>query len=460
MTRAKDEALAGLADQANVAQFLSVDPTGEQRFVRLREFPREPNRKATPEAVDSLFSRASYGTVNVRSFRAHGPSEARKSSPFAYGVRSRADVLDIVHRNGEDGLYSIVNETVPVEDGGVSGVALGGIVEFSPDDTPRCVEKPGTVALPHDIAIQLLRTVYGFGPDIRNLADQRLEWSIHPRRVGLLHTHTLVWEIEEVPRSHTKANLQWPNNFSRFLGDKVFGLLLADALGAPVPRATVVSRRVAPFDFGRRTGLSERWLRTAPAEPVPGYYPTTFGWHDPVGLLSQVESPGSVSAILAQDGVDASFSGALLPANDGGSVIEGVRGRGDRFMLGEAGPEPLPTDVIKAVSTIADQLAEKLGPIRLEWAMDESGPWILQVQQAAPVGGYVSIVEREAQAWHRFDAALGLDALRDLIAGLEGTGSGIVLAGGVGITSHFGDVLRRAGVPSRLEVGPAVNGGG
>jgi hypothetical protein len=37
---------------------------------------------------------------------------------------------------------------------------------------------------------------------------------------------------------------------------------------------------------------------------------------------------------------------------------------------------------------------------------------------------------------------------------LQGTGEGIVLAGRVGITSHLGDLLRRARIPSRIEDAP------
>ena len=47
-----------------------------------------------------------------------------------------------------EGYLTIVNETIDIHDGGISGVALAGIVEFAPDDTPRAVEQPGVAALP------------------------------------------------------------------------------------------------------------------------------------------------------------------------------------------------------------------------------------------------------------------------------------------------------------------------
>ena len=52
--------------------------------------------------------------------------------------------------------------------------------------------------------------------------------------------------------------LDWPNRFSRFIGDKVFGLLVADLIGLDVPRATVLARRIGPFVFGRRTGSRDQ----------------------------------------------------------------------------------------------------------------------------------------------------------------------------------------------------------
>ena len=59
-----------------------------------------------------------------------------------------------------EGLFVIANETVDVSDGGVSGVIQGGVAEFAPDDTPRCVEKAGTASLPMDWALALIETVY------------------------------------------------------------------------------------------------------------------------------------------------------------------------------------------------------------------------------------------------------------------------------------------------------------
>jgi hypothetical protein len=57
----------------------------------------------------------------------------------------------------------------------------------------------------------------------------------------------------------------------------------------------------------------------------------------------------------------------------------------------------------------------------------------------------------EPERFHPLETAQGIDALRALIARIEGTGEGVVLIGHVGVTSHFGDLLRRARIPSRIE---------
>ena len=55
--------------------------------------------------------------------------------------------------------------------------------------------------------------------------------------------------------------------------------------------------------------------------------------------------------------------------------------------------------------------------------------------------------------YHRFDVTKHIDELRDLIARVQGTGEGIILAGNIGVTSHMGDLLRRARIPSHIEPG-------
>jgi hypothetical protein len=91
------------------------------------------------------------------------------------------------------------------------------------------------------------------------------------------------------------------------------------------------------------------------------------------------------------------------------------------------------------------------GTIKLEWAFDEELVWILQMQQIEHAIHDSIIVPGEPEHFRRFDVARGIDQFRDFVADVTNAGDGVILAGGVGITSHFGDILRRSGIPSRLE---------
>jgi hypothetical protein len=146
MAPLKDDVLSRLAARANVAQFVSFGPAADlpQRHSCLRDHRPGHRFGSAEEAVETLLALASGGSVNVRSFRAGAP----KGGPFTYGLARRDDVLATLRARAGEGLHTIANETVDVDDGGVSGVALGGLVEFAPGDTPRSVERPGTVASP------------------------------------------------------------------------------------------------------------------------------------------------------------------------------------------------------------------------------------------------------------------------------------------------------------------------
>jgi hypothetical protein len=448
MVPLKDEMLSRLATQANVAQFVSFGPGDDlpQRHSCLRGHAPGHRFASAGDAVGALLSLASGGSVNVRSFRAGAP----KGGPFSYGLTRRDDVLAVLRARAGDGLHTIANETVDVHDGGVSGVALGGVVEFAPGDTPRSVESPGTTALGHDHAMALLRTVYGFTPGLDGRPGERVEFSIHPLAAGVRQAHTILWERERVDPVSLAPRLTWPNRFSRLLGDKAFGLLVADLLGLPVPATTVVGRRVAPFSFGRPTGSAERWLRTCPAEPVPGRFPTQRGWRDPFTLLAAEDPSGAdVVAVLAQEGVGARWSGAALPDAGGGLLVEGVPGFGEDFMLARAAPGPLPDRVVDDVRQLGARAAAALGPVRFEWSHDGGTAWVVQLHQATTTATRTTIHPGTPARWRQFDPALGLERLRDLIAAVD-PGDGIELTSDVGVTSHAGDLLRRAAIPSRL----------
>jgi hypothetical protein len=448
--RLKDDALFEMAHRTNVAQFVSFNPDGQQRHSAVLGCEIDASFNSSLEAIELLLARSVEGRVNVRSFHPDHP----KSLPFIYGLEKASDASEAAAKLGADGLYTIVNETIDVNDGGVSGVSLGGIIEFSPDDTPRCVERPGTVSLSAERAVRLLKTVYSIAIPQTPFLDShtRVEFSIHPLRQGYRESHVICWEIEEVDEHKLDAHLRWPNNFSRKIGDKAFGLLMADLFGFRVPRTTVVPRALAPFSFGADTGSSETWMRTCPVEPEPGKFSTTHGWSDPFQTLAQEDPAGSrIASILAQRGVTARYSGATIPSTRKDDInVEGVSGVGEDFMLGQSETDKLPASVTAAIADLANSLSEHFGRTRMEWVHDGTQPWILQLHQTRSRVQRGIIYPGSASEWVTFEPSDGLDALRQLIRDVKGTGVGVLVVGGVGATSHVGDLLRRAKIPSRL----------
>jgi hypothetical protein len=223
----KDASLDHLANIGmNVAQFVSFAPQNRkptQQYSRI--VGRTPNDHFTNarEAIAELLARSADRSVNVRSYE---PFNAQ-SREFLYGISSVDEAIAGLNRLTAGGLHTIVNETVDVKDGGVSGVLMGNVLEFAPDDTPRCVEKSGTAALPRGWGRELLSTVYRFPVELDVPLASRLEFSLHPRPRGWRQTNILTWEFSEQTAMTAKPRIAWPNRFSRLLGDKVYGLLIA-----------------------------------------------------------------------------------------------------------------------------------------------------------------------------------------------------------------------------------------
>jgi hypothetical protein len=449
----KDASLDRLADLFNVAQFVSFAPSPKgpvQQFSRLADASPNVRFGSTADAVRELFRKSAEGTVNVRSFDEDRP----QSREFIYGLETADDVLSALSRLSAEGLFTIANETIDVSDGGVSGVAMGEIVEFGPDTTPRGVEKTGFATLPRDWAQTVFSIVYGATPDFDFATRNRIEFSLHPRARGYRQTPVLYWELGESGAFPAKlADARWPNDFSRMIGDKAYGLLVAHAAGMPVPRTTVIGRRVAPFTFGEPTGSNETWLRTCPTEQQPGRFSTFHGWKDPFLLMEQ-EDPGhdAIASVLSQASVPAVWSGAAIETSDGELVIEGVRGTGDRLMLGAAAPAELPPEVKGAVTALHGLLRHRVGDVRFEWVFDGRKTWLVQLHRGATASSATVIVPGEASEWVIFHAADGLEALRDIIRNLP-VGAGIVIDGAVGLTSHVADLARKARIPTRIGTG-------
>jgi hypothetical protein len=445
----KDRSLDELAKTGNVAQFVSWVPSTGSRLSQTysRVLGYEPNHvfSSPMEAVVALLASSPEKAVNVRSYAPESP----RSREFIYSRESALEVVAAVQRLAAEGLHVIVNETIDVGDGGVSGVLQGSLIEFAPDDIPRCVEKPGVASLPTALGLRLLETVYGFQPDFGR-ANGRIEFSVHPRPRGWRSTHTVLWEQEDADDSCPPANLAWPNRFSRHIGDKLYGLLMAHLIGLPVPETVAICRRVAAFRFGQSTGSAERWIRTCPVEQEPGLFTTSKGWTDPFALLAKEDPRGNrIASVLSQAAVPAQYAGASIMTAAGELVAEGVRGDGDLFMLGEKARDEVPPSVVRAVTRTVKKAQAILGPVRTEWVFDGTQAWIVQLHLGATQSRGSVLVPGDAEHWTPFHVADGLDELRSLISTLDGS-TGIELNGHIGMTSHIADLIRKAGHPARI----------
>lgn len=374
----KDASLDWLAEQGmNVAQFVSFLPDKarpQQAYSRVAGRDANELFANMESAIDCLLNASVDHSVNVRSYEPHNP----QSREFIYGLTKIDDAVNAVKRLSSEGLHTIVNETIDVSDGGVSGVLLGNVLEFAPDDTPRCVEKPGTASLPRGWGCELLSSVYGFPVRLDVPFLSRLEFSLHPKPLGWKASNIVTWEYSEEQHIDGGPQIAWPNKFSRLIGDKTFGLLVAHHLGLPVPLTTVVNRRISPFTFGLPTGWNEIWIRTAPHEQMPGLFTTHRGWIDPFVLL-RAEDPSDlrISSVLAQSGVRPVYSGALIVSGEGKIIVEGRAGAGDTLMVGESNPEDLPAAILKDVRELYDRVEELLGAVRIEWVHDGANVWIV-----------------------------------------------------------------------------------
>ncbi|MBY2988684.1 hypothetical protein [Rhizobium leguminosarum] len=445
----KDQKLDHLAERFNVAQFVSFGPGDHgpvQQYARLSGATPNHPFSSVPAAVEALFAQSAEGTVNIRSF-----SEAdSQSREFLYALDTVDDVVSAIRRISSEGAYTIANETIDVSDGGVSGVAMDGLVEFRPDSTPRGVEGPGFASLPLDWALSVFNTVYGIDVSLDQARDARVEFSLHPLKRGWRQSHLIFWEYGEVDHFDRSAEVIWPNDFSRMIGDKAYGLMIANLIGVPVPKTTVIGRRVAPFSFGSDTGSAERWIRTSPIVQVPGKFTTAKGWLDPFKLVHNEDPDGTaLASVLSQQSIPAVYSGAAIEGADGEFIIEGAAGSGEGFMLGTTAPQVMPEDVVAAVSQIRSELSKHLGSVRFEWVFDGSGVWVVQLHTGASQSAGRAIVPGEADHWVVFSVSQGLEALRELLRSLP-PDTGIQLDGAVGRSSHIADVVRKANVPTRM----------
>jgi len=353
------------------------------------------------------------------------------------------------------GYHVIVNETIRVNDGGFSGVLLGSLMEGAPNETPRCVESAGCMRLPRSIGFRLIKAVYGFDFHIPYQERSRVEFSIHPNRVGYHRDFQILWQegLYDGPLP-TSPRIEWPNKYSRAMGDKAFGILIGHLLGMPVPRTTVFGRNIPQFTFGTPTNCGEpAWIRTAPRVQCPGQFTTKRGQADPFAIMSKDDPDGTlIAAMLFQDGVAASYSGSAITGSDGKLVVEGCGSYGDGFMVGIVPKGDLPERVREEALFLGSRLREELGDVRYEWVFDGEKAWLVQLHTGRVETLGDVIYPGEPDEWLQYEAMKGLEGLRKMVREREFLNGafGIELMGDVGLTSHFGDLLRKAKVPSKI----------
>ena len=256
--------------------------------------------------------------------------------------------------------------------------------------------------------------------------------------------------MQKVPKDTV---LYWPNRVSVEMGDKAFGLLMANLRGLRVPKTTVIGRSFPMCTFGTSPAYRERlWLRTCPLKETPGKYPTCWGWNDPFRLMQEADPLHTeIASLLIQEGVQAVYAGAAITDADGNAVVEGKSGLGDVFMVGEQGPEILPQIVVDAVKDFYRQACSIFGPVRFEWVFDGKDVWCVQLHLGVSLSRGRTIYPGEAANWKEFQVVSGIEALRALAQEAERENFGIVLRGNVGVTGHFAEILCKSKVPSRVE---------
>lgn len=443
----KDAILDWLGERGNVAQFVSFGVDLRQRYCRLRGFARNHLFSSFEDAVSALFRVSGEGQVNVRTFKPESP----QGNPFRTRLSTVGSASSQIAELAKQGYYCICNELVNEADGGISGVAHGDWLEFAPDIFPRDIEKKEVTALPRALGLKVIERVYGHRPALDYPFKQRVEFTVTVERRGHRGDRTIIWEVFDSAPPPNSPRILWPNPFSRMIGDKVFGLVVADALGFLVPFTVVVPRRIAPFTFGRATGSQEHWLRTCPREPEPGYFTTNRGWIDPFLLIAKEDPNGEwIRSVLSQDGVLALCSGKVLTLTDGAPLVEGVQGVGSELMMAQRPPESLPEAVKLRVGQLHKRLADCLGETSFEWADDGHRTWLLQLHLGASSSTETVIYDGPADTFHRFLVKDGLKELYRLVEYVKDRKEGIILVGRVGITSHMGDLLRRERIPSRV----------
>lgn len=465
-TSSRDERMIAISGSANIANFVSFDGSGRLRFARLgTRSLRNSSQVPLKDLLENLLS--SVGRVNLRFF-APGASTGARMVPDVSDLKTL--FMTSEQCIAEDG-YVIVSEAIALDDGGISGVVVHDVVEFMNGVTPRFVDQSTSKfpQLPTSVGEKMLRAIYG--NDVNLLLfdkELRVEFSVHPNPVGHLGRRMIVWDAYHAPASSAlRPMIEWPNVYSDWLGDKLYGLLVADAVGLTVPKSVgwlhprIESEHESVFErwtpslgvrFGQDTGSTDEWLRSSPSRRDPGKYPTlkSSSKMDPLDWMAQIDPNGrNIRSVVQQQNVRSVYSGAA-ECGQGATLIEGVAGSGESYMLGRRVPEHIPKPVERNVRLMADQIFAAFGASRFEWAFDGDQTWLLQVNQKFVEDRSPIEVEVEGKKYVDFDPTEGLERLAEVIIVAKEADATVRLGRRVGLTSHVCELLHRADVKYAL----------
>jgi hypothetical protein len=167
--------------------------------------------------------------------------------------------------------------------------------------------------------------------------------------------------------------------------------------------------------------------------------------------LSQEDPSGTLLAsVLSQEGVEAAYSGAAITGESGRTIVEGVKGSGVYFMVGKVAPLRLPKAVTNSVLKLYAQASVHFGPVRFEWVNDGRKSWLVQLHHGETSTSEIVICPGKVSEFVQFETKRGIEELRRLVATMSSSDMGIELIGDIGVTSHMGDLLRKAGIVSNV----------
>ena len=444
----------------NVAQFVSFDDKGKVEYYSLKEDVWEPDYRNKALLLNNLLKYATYGKVNIRTYKL----DDNMSHPFIQNLSTIDEIYSYLEKFKEQKLYTIVSETVVTNDGGVSGIMDSDIVEFAPGITPRDIENLSSIEiakLPREMGCAILECIYGttLAP-FKYEKNKRIEFSTHPKPIGSSNNNKLFWQIDKSTAHIDAPDICWPNSFSKMIGDKTYGLMVAYFLGFNVPCTTVYNKndRVPNFTFGRYTKSKKVWTRSCPSESQPGKYPTFPKYVKSSKFFKLCGDYPDMVACIHQDEVNAKYSGGMIIDRDYNVWIDGVKGFGDHFMMGDVNNTiQLPDKIYKLVKVVGLELSRKINnSIKVEWVVDHNNEfWVLQLRVDDSVKACSTIVDVECFGnYVEYDPLgdTGLIKLRKLVDDIKDTGDGIVVKRKIGITSHVADILRKNKIPSYVDI--------